>query len=472
VIGAAGPHARRAWAPTLRQLQAERRVNVVLTVELADARPNTIDNLKDLYGEQVDVILTPHFTNCKMSPQFEARLRNKLRQLQVDAVIVASDPLSHLAYLEVLIPTGVHVLVDKPIVAFEQVSNDSAQASRVLTEYGQLLDAASANADQLVAVAVQRRHHHGFQLVRELVVEAATNFGCPITFMLSSHADGQFRSPSEIESLTYHGTREGYGKLFHSGMHMVDVQSVLMQAAAAAAGMHYTAFTAFAHAVRPGGFIKQIPAPTLEAIFGQKALDHDGFLGHGELDLAANTAFETDGEITTTALLDLAHNSVSGRAWVEANGDLYKGNGRQKHEHHMIRQGPFQTIYLNTCQTKHIHDVNTDDDFACGGNNHFDITVFRNHEVWPTPTVPMERIGAADIAASHGLSSGRLLNSYAKDQTLLDFIDAVTGVCPIGNHPSRLEDHWLNSAWMSAIAESMATNWPITTKIMQPEETF
>jgi len=399
-----------------------------------------------------------------MPKAFEARLHAALRRLNVDAVIVATEPLSHLTYMEMLIPLNVHIFLDKPIVAFEQVSNDVDQAARVLIEFERLVELHRKNSSQVIAVAVQRRHHVGFAAVRQLVDEAATEFGCPISYMFSSHSDGQFRSPAEIETLLYHGTRQGYGKLFHSGMHLVDVQSTMIKSAAEAGGLTYDAFTTVASAVGPGGFSKLIPNHTIEAIFGNDGLSQHGFVGHGELDLVASTSFEIFGENTTLVQLDLAHNGVSGRAWATPKSDLYKSNGRQKHEHHIIRQGPFQTIYIDSYQAKHTHEINTEADFEYGGNNHFDVAVFRNDELWPTPTQSLERFGAAEIAGAHGLSSARLLNSVAKDQALLDFINTVTMPGKL-RHPSLFEDHWLTSAWMAGIAESMASSRMITTKI-------
>jgi len=463
LAGASGPHARKAWGPALRQLQAKRQVDVVLVIELTGRD----GGLHELYGDTAEVLLTEPFVNHSMSKGFEAKLCAAVRRLDIDAVIVATEPLSHLAYMEVLIPLGVHILLDKPIVAFEQVSNDPAQAARVLSEYERLVDLHRPSPSQVIAVAVQRRHHLGFSAVRQLVDEAAAEFGCPVTYMFSSHTDGQFRSPVEMEELLYHGTRQGYGKLFHSGMHLVDVQSTMIESAATVGGFSYDAFSTVAHSLRPSGFSKLVPRQTLESIFGVEASAGSDFVGHGELDLIASTSFEVSGETTTLVQLDLAHNSVSGRNWARANPDLYKGNGRQKHEHHIIRQGPFQTIYVDTCQAEHMHDLNTDDDFKYGGNNHFDVAVFRNAGTWSTPTEPLLRFGAADLAAAHGLSSGRLLNSVAKDQALVDFIDTIA--TPGRHHPSLLEDHWLTSAWMACIAESMASNRMVTMKVPSGE---
>lgn len=463
VAGASGPHARKAWAPILRQLQASGRVEVVLATELVGKDAD----LRHLYGDTVEILLTEPFVNHSMPVKFAERLRAAIRRLDVDAVIVATEPLSHLSYMEVLVPLKVHILLDKPIVAFEQVSNDPAQAARVLSEYERLVDLHRQSPSQVIAVAVQRRHHIGFSAVRQFVDEAAAEFGCPVTYMFSSHTDGQFRSPAEMEELLYHGTRQGYGKLFHSGMHLVDVQSTMIESAAETADFSYNALSTIAHSLRPSGFTKLVPRHALESIFGVEASAGGDFVGHGELDLIASTSFEASGETTTLVQLDLAHNSVSGRNWVKANPDLYKGNGRQKHEHHIIRQGPFQTIYVDTCQAKHMHDLNTDEDFEYGGNNHFDVAVFRNAGTWSTPTEALLRFGAADLAATHGLSSGRLLNSVAKDQALLDFIDTIS--TPGHRHPSLLEDHWLTSAWMACIAESMASNRVITIKIPSDE---
>ena len=366
-----------------------------------------------------------------------------------------------------LIPSGVHVLVDKPIVCFDQVSNAFGQARRVLTV------TSNSAAWRRPAVGSWWRWPSNVVTTWDFSKSSSWSLRQPRSSVSrshaiqSSHADGQFRSPAEHEQLVYHGTSRGYGKLFHSGMHLVDVQSRLIRAAACASKTSYDAFVTFTQLLRPSGLVKQMSEDVLERIFGAEGIQHAGFVGHGELDLSAVTSFDLEREATCLVQLDLAHNSISGRAWATASRDLYKGNGRQKHERHVIRQGPFQTILVETYQTKHRHDVNTAEDFAYGGNNHFDITVFRNDGAWPHPTRPMEKITASDLAAEHGLSPNRLLNSHAKDKTLLDFVDVLTGNMPRSRHPSRLEDHWLNSAWMAALAESGATRLPVATDLSE-----
>lgn len=106
VVGASGPHARKTWAPILRQLQASGRVEVVLATELVGKGAD----LGLLYGNAVEILLTHPFHNHSMSEPFAESLRAAVRRLKVDAVIVATEPLSHLSYMEVLVPLNVHLL--------------------------------------------------------------------------------------------------------------------------------------------------------------------------------------------------------------------------------------------------------------------------------------------------------------------------------------------------------------------------
>ena len=79
--------------------------------------------------------------------------------------------------------------------------------------------------------------------------------------------------------------------------------------------------------------------------------------------------------------LDLQHNGFGRRTWLQPGQDLYKGNGRVRHEMYEIKSGPFQTILVNSRQSSDRHDTFREDYAKLGGNGHFDIEVFQNCEM-------------------------------------------------------------------------------------------
>lgn len=474
VIGAAGPHSSRTHIPALAALAPRGDVELRLVVDLEHQRP-ALDRIAGSFDPQPVVETVGAVTGTRLSPATVALLDAAVDRLQLGAVIIATPPAAHGPYLRWAIRNGLHVLCDKPLLGYPDVSNDPAVAHRLLDDHLWLEHALRTRPSQLVCVAVQRRHHPGFSRCLELIEDVAERFRCPITSMQSSHADGQFRTPAEIESIGYHGYREGDGKLMHSGSHLVDVQARFGARAAELAGLRYDHVTATAAGVRPSGFLRQVPGSTYVAKFGDEgwrasaaAITGDGVRGfdrYGELDLAATLAFETEGAITQINQITLLHNSFSRRSWPTADADLYKGNGRVKHEHHQFVQGPFQTIQIHSYQSRSKHDVNTEADLEIGGNSHFDIHVFRNEGMWDEPVPAFEIITALDLTKEAGLTSAELLTSHAKRAMVVEFVDCITGRRPLRDHPSRLDSHGLTSRLMATLAGSLASGSSVRNRI-------
>jgi predicted dehydrogenase len=467
VIGV-GLHATKAYLPTLAK---DRLVRTAVVIEVAEKVSSTKALLERFAGPQ----FAPEVVSAGPAGSLPSRavvrqIFDAIQRHGIKGVIIATPPEQHSFYLHLALDHGLHVLVDKPILSAEDLTVDPTVAARVAEDFAVLDAKVAAKPSLIVSVAAQRRWHVGFAVVRELVMEAADRFGIPITSIQSMHQDGQLRLPHEIGTIRYHGYDLGVGKLSHSAYHEIDLQTELIRLAAREAGVVYDSFTTYAQTIRPAGFLRSHPRRTWEARFGAEAWagacpDDDATLaarykGFGEIDLMANTAFTIDGVPALLSSLNLLHDSVSGRGWLRANTDLYKGNGRQKGEQHVIDQGDVQTILVHSFQAKHRHDFNSAEDFTKGGNSHFDITLLRNTALWPGAR-PMETITALDIATKNDLAADRLLMSHAKDAMLRNFLDNLTGVRPVEDNPSLLTSHRLAMTLYGAIASSAATAAPI-----------
>lgn len=468
-----GSHAAKAYVPLLRE-HPNVRVPVVVDVDVAERR--VAECLASFRSGSFcpDLILVPPFAG-EMPPAVAQRLDAEILRCGINAVIISTEPECHGAYLRWAIDRRLHILVDKPILGCANATISPVAARGLRDEFADLVDRARRSPHVLVSVAAQRRWHLMFQIVEDLVVEAAERFGCPVTGIQSSHADGQLRLPHELGTIAYHGYVNGFGKLFHSGYHEIDLQARLIESAARRAGVTYDSMTTMAMTVRPRGFLRQLRRETWEGIFGREPYgelcpsDDEALLNaykdFGELDVTATTGFTIEGDSALLATVDLKHNSFSRRAWAVAAQDLYKGNGRVKHEQHTIYQGPFQTVSVVSWQAKDKHDQNTARDFVPGGNSHLTITVFRNAGMWPSGTAPMQIIDAGEVASAAGLSASRLMMSHAKDAMLVNFIDNVTGARHIDDNPSSLLTHDLSMSMLCAIAESSSTQLPVTREL-------
>ena len=183
--------------------------------------------------------------------------------------MICTPPEMHWAYLDWAVEIGLHVFVDKPMVGFEDLSNNPKYGQMIRSSFDYLT--ANRYPNQTIAIGVQRRHHAAFQRVAAIVAEGARVCGTPITAISSDHDDGQFRPPNEFESVEYHGYKQGMGKLMHSGTHEADVQAWLIELAATTSGVSYESLETHAASVRPTGFLQQYP-PRVRADLGRGLL--------------------------------------------------------------------------------------------------------------------------------------------------------------------------------------------------------
>lgn len=129
---------------------------------------------------------------------------------------------------------------------------------------------------------------------------------------------------------------------------------------------------------------------------------------------------------------------------------MYKGNGRVKHEYHNIEQGPFQNIQIHSYQSNDKHDTNTEEDFLLGGNNHFDIYVFRNNKL-TGDTNPLEKYSINNI---EDCDSQKLVVEQTKHTVVEEFIRYVLGYLAKQELLSSIEDHAVPVKLMSMTYQS------------------
>lgn len=62
-----------------------------------------------------------------------------------------------------------------------------------------------------------------YELLKEQIKVISNYTGCPITNAIAFHNDGQLFFQKEYCNETYHGYERGFGKLAHTGYHLVDI---------------------------------------------------------------------------------------------------------------------------------------------------------------------------------------------------------------------------------------------------------
>lgn len=383
-----------------------------------------------------------------------------VKKHNIDRVIISTDPLTHYKYAKWALKKGLHILMDKPITSEKDVSTDLKKAKKLVTDYNKLqklYEKIKRKKHIVFSLMSQRRYHPIYKIMREKIIEVFNDTNCPITSIQTSHSDGQWRTPTEIVDLEYHGFNLGYGKCSHSGYHSIDMISWLLSSVNKNS-KKITGAEVFTSFLRPSDFLHQINYLDYDKIFPDfykfnKYSEKDFLLKtrkFGEIDSFSSITFTSGKDVQTLASLNLIHNGFSQRGWLSSiNRDLYKGNGRVRQEQYIVEQGPFQSISLITYQSQEICE-NTEDIFSFGKEFHIELHIFRNSNLFSKWKIH-ETFNMKDYAEMKLTGRSRGHQEDARYSGVIDFFDAIKEK---RDTISDFLDHKKSTLLLSAIYQS------------------
>jgi predicted dehydrogenase len=462
VIGI-GPHTETNHLPILAELRGRGRVGQIIGFDISSAACR-IERLRHSSGLPTAAYYTserwteePPGVASALPQPVACHLDDIVRRHRVQAAVIACEPSYHSGYAQWAIRRGLHTLIDKPTAMRAGASLNTVRARAIFGDYQAMSDAyrdARAAEPRLTSVVLcQRRYHPLYRRVWELVEEVAERTGCAVTSMQSFHADGQWRLPHELVDLTYHSCNRGYGKVAHSGYHFIDYLSSTVRAGARQGA--FEEVDIFANVSRPADYLAQLGWPVHDRCFSELPFsDRDvtnrifpQVANHGEVDAFISLAFKRGGRVVALGSINLLHNGLSLRERAAANPDLYRGNGRIRHESHIVEQGPFQAIYIRSYRSgdggRSLHEV--------GGYAHLELEVFRNNRLVPGWR-GYERVTIGGDGGEQWCDPQKAARKTAVEE----YMRLANGELPPGSSRSDLRDHALSSALLAGAYESMA----------------
>jgi predicted dehydrogenase len=387
VIGV-GFQAANVYLPTLSARAAEWAVELVGLVDFP-GRYDGISPWRDAFGgtRPVDFIPAParlHGSLYALSVEFSERLAAVVREYDVRAVIIATEPFSHAAYIDWALRHDLNILVDKPVTLRPWASIDVAAAFGIEDDYRALLRVAEHRRDRITGrplvfdCMIQRRYHEAFADMRQMVGAVFDITGCPITSLVVMHNDGQFRLPAELQSIAYHGFDEGVGKLSHTGYHFLDLLPWLLTRCEPPE-LRIDGVRVQAQFVRPRDVAEILNVSNARrALLGTaawKRVDAEHMTGYGEVDAHLLVTFCHGDIIVSSASLVLLHSGLSFRHWSDVSDDPLLNKGRMKQETIILHQGPFLSVqYHKYRATKGLESDHCD----FGGEHHNEVNYLVN----------------------------------------------------------------------------------------------
>lgn len=464
-----GPHAKRIYYPICKREGKAYNINLSYVVDLEEKEKDIKKYLIKKKDKSIKTyfIKTKDRTYDKLSSVVEKKLSKIIHQSKIKGVIISTEPQVHKMYAQWALKMGLSILMDKPVSIRKNASINPQVALKLEKDYQDLksayLKAKRKNKKISFILMAQRRWHPVFIKMRSLIREVFEKTNCPVTSIQSFHADGQWRLPSEIIDIDYHGFNHGFGKCGHSGYHFFDVLTWLIGACESTNKL-INNVDIYSNLVRPHDFITQLTMTDYEKLFPEfrkvNRYSEKEFrkltMTFGEIDAFNSFAFKHNKNVICLGSANLIHNGFSQRGWLLPKEDLYKGNGRLRQESHFIEQGPFQAISYISYQSKEINPIEARGLYNVGGEYHSEIHVFRNSKFFPNQK-SYEKISIKDLNHSHMSGKSRGHQEDARRSAVIDFFKALNNESV--ENISDFLDHEASTKLMAGVYRSIANKF-------------
>ena len=223
--------------------------------------------------------------------------------------------------------------------------------------------------------------------MKKALEQVTKEYNIPVTYIDLYHNDGMWNMPSEFIERENHPYKYGYGKLFHSGYHFIDLMAWLLEVNKETIGKQINNAEMFVSTYKPIDFFNVFNNYDYKKILRTNrfektlSIDQSYFKNYGEIDFHSIINFKQDEKLITNCSINLMQSGFSRRAWSELPKDTYKANGRVRHERLNVQVGPLMNIQVHSYQAYEIADREKICNNNVGSVEHFDIYVFRNSQL-------------------------------------------------------------------------------------------
>ncbi|RDU22384.1 Gfo/Idh/MocA family oxidoreductase [Anaerosacchariphilus polymeriproducens] len=424
VLVGLGPHAKRIYMQCFK----DNHIQPVLIIEV-QSKANEVTN----YIEVNKLPIKTYFINdkyrysSKLSKEDNRKIIEIIQSMNITHAIISTEPKAHYMYLCFFLKHNINVLVDKPLTAPINVSTDVNRAMQIEKDYKiikKLYTKAKKN-NTILQIQCQRRWHKGYRFVHNLANEIVEKYQIPITAIQLSHCDGMWNMPDEFITRENHPYKYGYGKLFHSGYHFIDLLSWFEGINDILEDKRPNNIELYASAVKPSDFMQIINKNNYNNIFNSHKydsifdnIDKYKFEKFGELDIYSILQFKKDDKVISTANISLMQDGFSRRSWEKLPEDTYKSNGRVRHEYMNIEIGPLMNIQIHSYQSKEIKD-RIKGKLDIGEVEHFNVYVFKNIDL--IGGQPLEKYTLRDFFENEKQMLG--YNESAREACFREFVE-------------------------------------------------
>lgn len=433
-----GPHARRIHLHYFKKYN----INPQIIVDLESQKDAILAICAEYGFDETEIVLIPdkYKDDELLNSDVSSMLSKAFGAKEISHVFLSTEPKAHNMYLEFCLGNNINVLSDKPITAFKD-ANAVENVDKVKKQYQSLVKKYRESTAHC-HILCQRQFHRGYKHVKQILAEVIKEYNIPITSIEISHCDGKWMLPHDMDTEN-HPYKYGYGKLFHSGYHFIQLLSDFVKLNdLTTSDKRIESMQMFNYFLTPNDELSIITNDDLKHIFQTDTLPEfynrgAKFDNYGEKNFNSSMIFtNAEGKTITMATLNMQQLGFSRRNHLETNSDTYKGNGRVRHESVNIQVGPLMSIKISSYQSKEIKE-RTGHETLAGGLEHFDIDIFRN--VGLIGGVPHEHIKLKDLYKKTDKKTILGYNEYAREEAITDFLESRSKKGDLREHGLAIE---------------------------------
>ena len=433
-----GPHAKRIYFKYFLNYNLMPK----LIVELKSKKEEIETYLKQIGISDYKLLLLDdkYKDSNLLNSNFAKKLKKECDDLKISHAIISTEPKAHNAYINFFLDNKIPTLSDKPITVHKNMLSKKSIES-IKDDYNKIVEKVEKTKTPL-EIMCQRKFHQGYNYIKDLIKETVEKYNIPVTFCEVYHCDGKWMMPHDLDCEN-HPYKYGYGKLFHSGYHFIQLLSEIVNINKNLKDPTKKMVSAelSSRFISIEDELAQINFQDYKNLFKDQNVpdfynhEEKSFKEYGEKNNYSLVSFKNAQNRTiTVAELNLLQSGFSRRGWIETKADHYKGNGRIRHEFINIQIGTLMNIQVHSYQSKEIKD-RTDFETEIGGLEHFDIYIFRNKDI--IGGKEFEKLTLKDIAKNRNKFVGQ--NEQARETCLNKFLNGNTKIDDIKDHRLGIE---------------------------------
>ena len=261
-------------------------------------------------------------------------IRNKIKENSINVIIISTPPEYHYIYLKGLVDLGINIICDKPLIA-------DYDYKEILNKYYYILNKKS----NLIYSPLRRQIQSYYKKIYDEINLINKEYDQNVKLVAYYENDGCHRWDDEMEIDFAHGYKSGLGKLSHTGYHIIDIVSRIINEGCKniqriSCEVLDENLVAENHNSKTNKNIRML--------LGAKECGNYKLsekTKNAELDITIKYTVYFHDDIPTYVYLFLRHSGVSHRATVHYDSKNTGDDGRTDDSTFLVEQGAFQNIY-------------------------------------------------------------------------------------------------------------------------------